>query len=189
MLSRLSPGMTRGTIMVPGARFICGVAVRFTLLMGLARLWRWFVVRLERRYKMGIMVCEDYVSFETAKLLKKKGFPQDFDEVLTVYPTRGSLKGRICDFRTFSFSPERNYGSISAPSLYVAQKWLREEKDVWVNVWAGCDDIEKSFWNTVYCEQVCYGEGGYISSNEGTYRHSTYEEALESGIAKALEII
>ena len=62
------------------------------------------------------MIIEDYVSFETAKLLNEKGF----DEYTSmVYNQNGSFmpNGAIEDtYQTF----------YSAPTLQMAMKWLRE---------------------------------------------------------------
>ena len=62
------------------------------------------------------MITEDYVSFETAKLLKEKGF----DEFTTmVYNQNEDFmpNGTIVDaYQTF----------YSAPTLQTAMKWLRE---------------------------------------------------------------
>lgn len=67
------------------------------------------------------MITEDYVSLKVAKLLKEKGF----DEECISYYQRGE-NVEI----SYSFIYERNSdwvdGSISAPTLQMAMKWLRK---------------------------------------------------------------
>ena len=123
----------------------------------------------------------DLVSFTQAKDLKDLGFPQetdswsyyDIDGKCTPHLQKGGHKEYCCD----------------APSLDLVVKWLREEKNIWVNVWADSEDNEDNKFNTVFYEQVCYGKDNKILSNKGTFVHLTYEEALSAGIDKALEIL
>lgn len=127
------------------------------------------------------MVELDLVSFIQAKDLKDLGFPQetyswcyyDIDGKCTPYLQKGGHKEYCCD----------------APSLDLVTRWLREEKNIWVNVWADSEDNEHNKFNTVFYEQVCYGKDNKITSNKGTFVHLTYEEALSAGIDKALEIL
>ena len=68
------------------------------------------------------MITEDYVSFEIAKLLKEKGFDE---ETRGYYPIKGDATGRLM------FGSEYNHNhsqvQISAPTLQMAMKWLREK--------------------------------------------------------------
>lgn len=92
------------------------------------------------------MVVEDYVSFETAKLLKEKGF--DYPTLRYYYDEDGDLL-----FSAWRVDDGKN--GFVAPTLQMAMKWLREkhilvlpepksftldgEVATWVyNIW--CDD-------------------------------------------------
>jgi hypothetical protein len=55
------------------------------------------------------MITEDYVSFETAKLLKEKGFSE---KVISFYPP----------------------GDIQRPTLQMAMKWLREVHKIFIHI-------------------------------------------------------
>ena len=57
-----------------------------------------------------IMITEDYVSFETAKLLKEKGFDE---KVISFYPP----------------------GDIPRPTLQMVMKWLREIHNIDIFPW------------------------------------------------------
>ena len=67
------------------------------------------------------MITEDYVSFETAKLLKEKGFDE---RCFSFYWSDGSLDANSHDKKTNL----RNSTSSNpvAPTLQMAMKWLRE---------------------------------------------------------------
>ena len=64
------------------------------------------------------MITEDYVSFETAKLLKEKGFNWNTDKQFNLDKIVGDYN--ITDRSRY---PERY---LDAPTLQMAMKWLRE---------------------------------------------------------------
>ena len=75
------------------------------------------------------MTTEDYISFETAKLLKEKGFDEKVD---TLYKMDGEfLKSTLCinynnpDFELSMHNVPQD--TVSAPTLQMAMKWLREK--------------------------------------------------------------
>jgi hypothetical protein len=63
-------------------------------------------------------ITEDYVSFEVAKLLKEKGFDED---TIGVYHKDGTF--RLLCLNTWN---SKFVTPISAPTLQMAMKWLRE---------------------------------------------------------------
>jgi hypothetical protein len=68
------------------------------------------------------MITEDYVSFETAKLLKGKGFDGWCDHFYDFYPETGEVHICGCDEHNNS----RYEDEYSMPTLQMAMKWLRE---------------------------------------------------------------
>ena len=62
------------------------------------------------------MITEDFVSFETAKLLKEKGF--DYPTLHYYYDKDGDL--------VFSWNIGAGKNEFVAPTLQMAMKWLRE---------------------------------------------------------------
>lgn len=73
------------------------------------------------------MIQEDYVSFETAELLKEKGFAQTTDYFYSKqsekkYPEQLSLNE--LNYQRSSFIP--------APTLQMATKWLREVHGMYI---------------------------------------------------------
>ena len=67
------------------------------------------------------MIEEDYVSFETAKLMKEKGF----DEPCVKKVTRGVIP----DVLVIEASEESSYPQ---PTIQIAMKWLREVHNLFI---------------------------------------------------------
>ena len=157
------------------------------------------------------MVTEDYVSCETAKLLKEKGF----DEItFTWYTGKGKFcvgKNNFDDYHMNHFSSmaitAKDKNKCSAPTLQTATKWIQETFNIVIipNYEYECD-------STPWCYKIFkLGEGGkpervaikgvsYDKDNNPTehivgYRdyersykdYSTKEEAIEDGIRYCLE--
>ena len=83
------------------------------------------------------MITEDYVSYEIAKLLKEKGFNEKVD---TFYKMDAEfLKSTLCiNYNDVKFAlldmhniPEN---TVSAPTLQMAMKWLREIHNIDISV-------------------------------------------------------
>ena len=116
---------------------------------------------------------DDYVSLETARLLKEAGF----DWKCEWFFTEKELLGYS------SISENHNkiheYGGCSRPTLSLAAKWLRKENNIYVEV------IRKfTCWkfSLINLNPVCI-----IKLTAGSF--NTYEEALEKGLKEALERI
>ena len=88
------------------------------------------------------MITEDYVNFETAKLLKEKGFDE---ECFALYNPDGILIQS--GIRLNNIQVGRVKGSYSAPTLQMVMKWLREVHKIYIDInihiileqWAGYD--------------------------------------------------
>ena len=116
---------------------------------------------------------EYYVSLEVAKLLKEAGFDW---EIKTFYFNNELHETILGEAKNHNFSEVY----ISAPTLEVAQKWLREVHHLHITIFSSSQEswmfrITKQHQSL---EDGVYGEDFY-----------TYEEALEAGIKKALEMI
>ena len=126
------------------------------------------------------MITEDYVSYETAKLLKEKGF--DVSEIDAYFPFVYYANGKM-DF----YDDDNPLFVCEAITLQMAMKWLRNEKYYYIQVmldgWA------------------CGGHSGYyvvIQKTDSNFEmmlqdavddvfYQTYEEAVESAIKYCLE--
>lgn len=123
------------------------------------------------------------VSFEIAKLLKEKGYTSIVGIIngKHYYNYKGELDGDQTDYlkariRKEDLTPFRNY---SAPTLSLAQKWLREVHNIHIQI------IFLSLNNRYVFEIYKYGEDNI----ESVLEYSTYELALEQGILESLKLL
>lgn len=121
---------------------------------------------------------EELVTLETAKLLKEKGFNEYCKDIIN---HKGIMMETI--FRTSKDLPKSFY---SCPTQSVAQKWLRETKNIHICVYnCACGygyEISKADNGTHMASSV------YKGTNDGE-KWDTYEEALEAGLQEALKLI
>jgi hypothetical protein len=127
------------------------------------------------------MITEDYVSFETAKLLKEKGF----DEYCGYYSSDGEYWG-YCVYNHMG----KDY--ISAPTLQMAMKWLREEHHWHIFVVPRWEDVEymPGEWEEemVGYQYVILAVGEVNRKNEQPIvKALTSESAYEAAIKYCLE--
>ena len=118
-------------------------------------------------------ITEDYVSFEVAKLLKEKGFPQSTFRCHYIIDGNSHYK---------SFKNRCGFGNydIIAPTLQIAMKWLREVYSL--HIWIGHAAGKVLSW---YYEihGISDGEVKHISG----VQCGSYEIACESAIKYCLE--
>jgi len=124
---------------------------------------------------------EDYVSFETAKLLKEKGF----DEPTEWLYEEGKPYRIESEGSNSQLLPE----CYSAPTLQMAMKWLRERHELCINI----IHYVMSPSNIIVWEKSITDFSG-ISKNmmfielEGDgVIYDTYEEAADAAIKYCLE--
>ena len=111
------------------------------------------------------MITEDYCSFEIAKLLKKKGF----DEAC-IYVYRHDGSEDIWD-------ADKEDIACQKPTHQMAMKWLREEKNIIVNVWYNGVD-----WNAEYYNNE---DKNFYLITDGSC--NSYEETVEAALKYVLE--
>ena len=121
-------------------------------------------------------ITEDYVSFETAKLLKEKAF----DEVCyRIYDTKeGELLGTDgIEFQNHEADEE----TITAPTLQMAMKWLREVHNLYIEI---CTDKAHNFKDIVFRPAIYNKDLNCLWESDN---FSTYEEACEAAIKYCLK--
>ena len=127
---------------------------------------------------------EEFVTLETAELLKEKGFKED---VFTFYEV-DCVEGDMILSETYDESENFNEKNdcLSAPTQSLAQKWLRETKNIHICVYnCACGygyEISKADNGTHMASSV------YKGTNDGE-EWDSYEEALEAGLQEALKLI
>ena len=152
------------------------------------------------------MITEDYVSFETAKLLKEKGFDEPCE---CFYDTENNDPSIVNGWMVISNSEleKREFVCYSAPTLQMAMKWLRETHNVLVIPDYDYECTDKSYCYKIYklgengkpervpIEGVRYDMRGESYVDIVAYRdykrsysdYETYEDACEAGIRYCLE--
>ena len=130
------------------------------------------------------MIQEEYVSFETAKLLKEKGFNE---ECFALYNPDGVLIQS--GIRLNNIQVGRVKGSYSAPTQQMAMKWLREIHGIHIQAYCPVFDMDADILGVKYnivisnLKNRCIAFDTDIDDNE----YDSYEEAVESGIKYCLE--
>lgn len=127
------------------------------------------------------MITEDYVSFETAKLLKEKGFDESISMVYMSYGDLCKLHryDRICNSNYNDIT--KNYFEYTAPTIQMARKWLRRIHNVNIDI--------VTIWNQKRFEYQVFivtpENANYCYVDDKLYLD--YEEACEVAIKYCLE--
>ena len=122
---------------------------------------------------------EAYVSFETAKLLKKKGFDEN---TLMVYMSYGDLCkcNRYDSIRNSNYNDiTKNYFECTAPTHQMAMKWLREIYRIDIVIEISDPSVNNRKY---YCVIWDKNNDSYILD-----LFDSYEDAVEAAIKYCLE--
>ena len=126
------------------------------------------------------MITEDYVSFDTAKLLKEKGFDEECSCFYNNidYGTPGlEVDGQLY-YKNSALDDEE----YAAPTLQMAMKWLRKVHEIFIR-----SNISFLYPIRYYCEIFCYGDNLKTQQDITTENFESPEEACESAIKYCLE--
>ena len=126
------------------------------------------------------------IKFETAKLAKEKGFPQEPNKLkIPYYNYKGEFKGDVKDWLRKYLKNEdtSDVESVSAPTQSLLAKWLRERYNIHVTSQIGNLD----FINTYHYDIRYIDKNKFKCKVKGNFK--TYEEALEAGLQEALKLI
>ena len=121
---------------------------------------------------------ETYVSLETDKLLKQAGFDWECRKIYYCYHEDGDTWELEDNYKNYKSILKLDH-CLLTPTLDVAQRWLRENLNLIITV-----EYNEYNYQTFLCK---------VYSNEECLSilldFPIYEEAQETGIKKALEII
>ena len=119
---------------------------------------------------------KDYCDYETCVALKESGFNEYcsgyMDSLCKTFIETRYLK-------RWNSTKRSDFEVFSCPSLYEAQKWLREERHIEVVV------LSIRMTGAPYYFQV-YTED-YVTTDDNNY--NSYEEALSEGVKEAVKIL
>lgn len=127
------------------------------------------------------MITEDYVSFETAELLKERGFNE---KCRAFYVLHASGEARFCISTSYeegwNYNKEENF-VFSAPTLQMAMKWLRVMHDRYIEI---SRDTSADLTGVVFRVDICDGALQCLHHIDG---FPTYEEACDGAMKYCLE--
>ena len=126
---------------------------------------------------MGNMITEDYVSFESARLLRAKGFEGDINAYYHIWDN-GKI---VCSVQEYSHSEARHL-YIPAPTIQITMKWLREVHHIFIDI---TSRFSKNSDNDVCFSYSCKKLTDKYEIVDGEWL--CYEEACESAIKYCLE--
>ena len=131
------------------------------------------------------MITEDYVSFETAKLLKEKGFDENCIKVYINKELRDVITKESIKECTNCFNHYLYPGDAAAPTLQMVMKWLREEHNICIVI-----QPYDSYYKERYEFEINKKNNNdftweWISDIENTI-FDTYEEAVEAALKYCL---
>lgn len=120
------------------------------------------------------MITEDYVSFEVAKLLREKGFDE---------PTTGTYhKDGTFEHLSLNKWNSKFIMPISAPTLQMTMKWLREIYKLFIEISVSIDLNGNYHYSYSILDKECkYIRKGYTSFDWN------YKEAVEAALKYSLE--
>lgn len=138
---------------------------------------------------MNTNIADTLISLETAKLAAEKGFDIKVQDSYNLYFHND--KGPFYRLEPNLQYPKQNYNQFSdsqfsAPTQSLLQKWLRDERNLFVYVIPRFDGFDHAQY---FCNYEIYYPGDVESRDiegDGSY---TYEEALEKGLQEALKQI
>lgn len=116
------------------------------------------------------MITEDYVSFETAKLLKEKGFREICNKCYGIKSKKFFSSIRSNDDDTM----------YAAPTLQMTMKWLREVYNLEIYPYHDFPKVGDKWW----FEIIKYPNS--VSEYESETAYNSYEQACEAAIKYCL---
>lgn len=143
------------------------------------------------------MIKEAYVSFEVAKLLKEKGFPQDYDVYHSMiynekdYEDEYEVQRMVTETRFIKAGTLSSYPvgvpepKCYAPTHQMAMTWLREKHNIYISIqpdFPSSKDYKMCWcWSANILHENCISLKGYQCYIE------TYEYAVEAALKYTLE--
>ena len=124
------------------------------------------------------MITESYVTFETAKLLKKAGFDCPVHKYFH-RPRFSSKTEERFDMSPWNANEEAR--SVSRPTQALAARWIRDAHKLHIV----CETLKNGGW--FYCiTKLNPYEDNFVISKSNMY---SFEESLEAALREALQLI
>lgn len=130
---------------------------------------------------------QDYCSYELALKLKACGFDEP---CIAQWACEPNGKPILVGSTAFVFSNAELKGrDVTAPLLFHAQKWLREKKEMFIEVSPNFGMRARATFGITSHDFTLFDSRGHIINDMDRSTYPSYEAALSAGIASALELI
>lgn len=137
------------------------------------------------------MITEDYISFETAKVLKDKGFDEDcrafykeWDGEITLCPCTPSHLFEYCHNSMLEQYNDDEELNIAAPTIQMVMKWLRQTYKLQVIIYPfDCEDGIFWAYKIFSIEQECLE----VNRSDTRVGYNSYEQSYEAAIKYCLK--
>ena len=135
------------------------------------------------------MIHEEICTYEVAKLVKEKGFPQHPTESNRecYYHWDGLRKiHSLCSIKVYFDDEFRHSDLFRAPTQALLQRWLREEKKLHIEIIATASGY---YWVLNKTNGTSITDSDVLDrwTNEDSGRFDIYEQALEDALKYSLE--
>ena len=139
------------------------------------------------------ILSEDYCSYEVAKLLKEKGFPQEYDIYHSMvyneedYEDEYEVQRMVLETKLVKAGTLSSYPvgvpepKCYCPTLQMAMKWLREVHNISVEPLVDFGSSDRYWWSA----DISYIKKDGLITTLSNYK--SYEEAVESALKYSLE--
>ena len=134
------------------------------------------------------MVQEEYINFETAKLLKDKGFDEicylGYNVNGAYFPTSNRSNSQII---------QPDFCFICCPTQQHVMRWMREAHNLFIEIQCYSVDNDFNYSYVVYRQlknlrgkEYGIGKHSYLRKEKGKSQFRSYEEACEEAIKYCL---
>ena len=136
------------------------------------------------------MITEDYVSFETAKLLKEKGFDEATNRY---YNAQYDQIRTVSDTFMWHWNDEKFMkhvmmeGAVAIPTIQMTMKWLREVYNLVIEPYRTACGYLYTISSIPYGSTKYDNSEAYNGDDEASGQWTTWEKACEDGIKYCLE--
>ena len=141
---------------------------------------------------------DEIVSFETAMLLKEKGFNEpcsyyyEDNELYKLYHYQGDGTGFSRNNSPINDRLSCEEMQCTAPTQSLAQKWLREDRECYMFVVPSLQEGNIIYYVHIirYSNKIYLGHNLILKdSNASTMTFTSYKDALEEGLINCLKSI
>lgn len=135
------------------------------------------------------METTDYCDYKLSLALKAAGFDEPCDSYYDKACAADDEHWHTKREELYNWNGLASECQISAPTLWQAQKWLREKKELFIEVSPNFGMRARATFGITSHDFTLFDSRGHIINDMDRSTYPSYEQALSAGIAAALELI